>query len=263
MIIHHSINNYQSQNLNLSSTIIQENLAAISLKNLWFSYNGQSVLEDINLEIKELDFLGIIGPNGGGKTTLLKLILGLLTPTRGEVKILGRSVQKGRRYIGYVPQTVQFDYHFPISVWEVVQMGRLGKKPWWQKYQQQDREIVAKALEQVEIPHLSHCPLGELSGGQRQRVYIARALATQPQILLLDEPTASVDPQVSTNIYKLLQKLNQDITIIMISHDLQAISASVKNLVCLNRRLSNPVETIPQSPRLPVNHLYQIKSKLI
>lgn len=216
---------------------IQVGTEVISIRNLWAGYNGYPVLEDINLSVKERDFVGIIGPNGGGKTTLLKVLLGLVPITKGEVKILGRGIKQGRRYIGYVPQAVECDRHFPISVWDVVRMGRLGKRGIFQSYNVKDDEIVANALRNVDMLHLRDRTIGDLSGGQRQRVYIARALATEPQILLLDEPTASVDPQIRSNIYELLQKLNQSITILMISHDMGVISAYVKTVGCLNRRL--------------------------
>jgi len=209
----------------------------ISVRHLWAGYDNQPVLEDINLSIKKLDFIGLIGPNGGGKTTLLKVLLGLLSPTRGEVRILGKSVQEGRRHIGYVPQVVEFDRDFPISVWEVTRMGRLGKRRLLQRYSTEDDEIVAGALRRVGMLDLRHRPIGELSGGQRQRAYIARALATEPKILLLDEPTASVDPQVRASIYKLLSHLNDHVTILMISHDMSAISSHVKTVGCLNRQL--------------------------
>jgi zinc transport system ATP-binding protein len=195
------------------------------------------VLEDINLSVKETDFIGLIGPNGGGKTTLLKVLLGLLPPMRGEVRILGKSIKEGRRYIGYVPQVVQFDRDFPISVWEVTRMGRLGKRRLLQHYTAEDDEVVTEALRSVDMLNLRDHPIGELSGGQRQRAYIARALATEPEILLLDEPTASVDPQVSTSIYELLSRLNERVTILVISHDMGVISAHVKTVGCLNRQL--------------------------
>lgn len=209
----------------------------ISVKHLWAGYDGEPVLEDINLSVRELDFIGLIGPNGGGKTTLLKVLLGLLPPMRGEVHIVGKSAKEGRRYVGYVPQTVEFDRDFPISVWDVARMGRLGRRRLLQSYTAEDDEIVEGALRSVEVLALRDRPIGELSGGQRQRVYIARALATEPQILLLDEPMASVDPQVSTSAYELLRQLNEHITILMVSHDMSAISSHVKTVGCLNRRL--------------------------
>jgi len=209
----------------------------ISVQHVWASYDHEPVLEDINLSVGELDFIGLIGPNGGGKTTLLKVLLGLLSPTRGEVRVMGQSVKAGCQYIGYVPQAVEPDRDFPINVWHVAQMGRLGKRGLLQRYTAKDDKIVAETLRSVEMLDLRDRPIGELSGGQRQRVYIARALAKEPTILLLDEPMASVDPQVSASIYDLLSQLNERITILMISHDMTAISSHVKTVGCLNRRL--------------------------
>lgn len=209
----------------------------ISVRHLWAGYDGQVVLEDINLSVRERDFIGIIGPNGGGKTTLLKVLLGLHPPLRGEVRILGRPVEQGRERVGYVPQVVEFDRAFPVSVAEVVRMGRLASRPLLRRYSAQDDQVVMEALRRVEMEGLWDRPFGELSGGQRQRVYIARALATEPQILLLDEPLASVDPEVREHIYELLNRLNETITILMVSHDLSAISSHVKTIGCLNRQL--------------------------
>ncbi len=209
----------------------------ITLNQVWAGYNSHPVLEDINLVVKELDFLGIIGPNGGGKTTLIKLLLGLISPLKGEVKIFDRPVKSGRRYVGYVPQLLEFDRDFPIRVDQVVPMGRLGKRRLLQRYNQKDETIVTRSLEQVGMLELRSRSIGELSGGERQRVYIARALASEPRILLLDEPTASVDSKVQKSIYQLLKELNQSITILMISHDLGAVSSYVKTVACLNHRL--------------------------
>jgi zinc transport system ATP-binding protein len=209
----------------------------ISVRHLWAGYDSEPILEDVNLSVEELDFIGLIGPNGGGKTTLLKVLLGLLLPMRGQVRIVGQSVKKGRRYIGYVPQSVEFDREFPISVWDVARMGRLGRRRLLQRYTAKDNDIVAETLRSVDMLHLRDRSIGALSGGQRQRVYIARALATEPKILLLDEPMASVDPQMSANVYELLSRLNERITILMISHDMNAISSHVKTVGCLNRRL--------------------------
>ncbi|MBM4466099.1 MAG: ABC transporter ATP-binding protein [Chloroflexi bacterium] len=209
----------------------------ISVRHLWAGYDGEPILEDINLSVRELDFIGLIGPNGGGKTTLLKVLLGLIPPMRGEVRIMGKSVEEGRRYIGYIPQTVEFDRDFPISVWDVARMGRLGRRRLLQRYTAEDDDIVAEALRSVDMLNLRDRPIAELSGGQRQRVYIARALATDPNVLLLDEPMASVDPRVSASIYELLRQLNERLTILMVSHDMSAISSHVKTVGCLNRWL--------------------------
>jgi zinc transport system ATP-binding protein len=209
----------------------------ISVRHLWAGYDSEQVLADVSLSVRERDFIGLIGPNGGGKSTLIKVLLGLLTPTRGSVEIMGLPAKKGRRFIGYVPQLTDFDRAFPISVWDVARMGRLGRRGLLRPYTAEDHEAVAKALQAVDMFDLRHRPIGELSGGQRQRVYIARALTSEPKILLLDEPTTSVDPRVSQTIYEVLERLNHRVTILMISHDMSAISSYVKTVGCLNRYL--------------------------
>jgi zinc transport system ATP-binding protein len=214
-----------------------EKQPVIEMKDVWVSYDTQTVLEDINLTVYDSDFLGLIGPNGGGKTTLLKALLGLIKPTRGTIHIMGQSVAEGRCHIGYVPQYIEFDRQFPIRVWEVVQMGLLGCRKPFRPLSAAEREVIDYTLEQVEMADLSQRAIGELSGGQRQRVYIARALTSNPQIMLLDEPTANIDPQVSGTIYELLSRLNQTVTIVMVSHDMNAVSSYVKSIGCLNRRL--------------------------
>lgn len=198
---------------------IDNQLGVISIHHLWADYKHEPVLEDIYLSVKALDFIGLIGSSGSGKMTFFKVLLGLLPPMQGDVRIMGMNVRKGRRYIGYVPQFVEFDHAFPISVWEVVLLGRLGKRRLFQRHTAQDHACVAAALREVEIFDLRHRPISELSGGQRKRVYIARALATEPQILLLDEPLAGVDPHAGTHIYDLLKQLNEHLTILLISHD--------------------------------------------
>nr|WP_242018033.1 metal ABC transporter ATP-binding protein [Synechocystis sp. FACHB-383] len=226
-----------SPNNNVSMADRPSPTAVITVENLFAGYGASPVLENINLRVEERDFLGLIGPNGGGKTTLLKVLLGLIKPSQGTVQILGRSVEQGRRYVGYVPQWLEFDRAFPVRVLDVVRMGRLGRGKLFRRYHRQDEAIVHRCLEQVGMGNLGDRPLGALSGGQRQRVYIARALASQPQILLLDEPTANVDSKVQRSIYELLGELNQTMTIVMISHDLGAISRYVKTVGCLNRSL--------------------------
>ncbi|MEB3174540.1 MAG: metal ABC transporter ATP-binding protein [Cyanobacteriota bacterium] len=209
----------------------------IDLQDVWVYYDQTPALEAVNFQVQPGDFIGLIGPNGGGKTTLLKVLLGLIKPRRGRVRLLDRPVTQARRWVGYVPQSLEFDRAFPIAVAEVVRMGRLGRRRLFQPYTAQDDAIVARCLEQVKMLDFQDCPLGDLSGGQRQRVYIARALASEPQILLLDEPTANVDSQIQQSVYDLLQELNQTLTIILISHDLAAVSRAVKTVGCLNRRL--------------------------
>lgn len=218
-------------------TLVDGQQEVVSVRNLWAGYDHRVVLEDVNLSVRARDFVGIVGPNGGGKTTLLKVLLGLVRPMRGEVLILGESVLEGRRHIGYVPQLTTVDSDFPISVRDVARMGRLQERGLLQRYTGEDERIVEGALRRVDMLDQGERPFGDLSGGQRQRVYVARALATEPSILLLDEPLVSVDPRVSSNIYSLLKKLNESVTIVMVSHDIGAISSHVKSVGCLNRQL--------------------------
>lgn len=223
------------------------NAPAIEVKNLYVSFDGNPALEDINLTVERGDYLGIIGPNGGGKSTLLRSILGLITPDSGQIMVMGHPVQENHHQVGYVPQHVLFDRYFPIRVGEVVLMGRLGKRK-GRFYSRQDRRIADEALERVGMIHLRQRQIGELSGGERQRVLVARALATEPSVLLLDEPTASVDPGFQVTFYELLAELNENMTIILVSHDISAVSRYVKRLACLNGRLycSDSVEITPE-----------------
>ncbi len=209
----------------------------ISIKGVSFSYAGPSVLEDINLEVADGEFLGVVGPNAGGKSTLLKLILGLLDPVSGSVKVLGRNPQLASRQIGYVPQYPAFSRDFPITVEEVVLMGCLGNSSWYGGYSSKERDIARQAMVETEVENLSKRQLSTLSGGQVQRVLVARALACQPRILILDEPTANIDMRVETDIFDLLKNLNQRMAIIVVSHDVGFISQYVSRVACLNRTL--------------------------
>ena len=210
---------------------------ALDIRGLSAGYDGEMIIENIDLLVKEGDFLGIIGPNGGGKSTLLKAILGLIEPLKGDIRIYGDPPLKGRRYLGYVPQYTVFDRDFPITVQNVVMMGRRrmkGIRPW---YSTSDKDVVKKALMDVGMWEYRRKHIGQLSGGQKQRVYIARALASQPKILLLDEPTASVDAKVEDSIYKLLTELNREMTIVLVTHDIGIISSHVSNVACMNRHI--------------------------
>ncbi|PIE35348.1 ABC transporter [candidate division KSB3 bacterium] len=209
----------------------------VCIEHAWFSYGTEPVLKDINLSLSPLEFLTVIGPNGGGKTTLLKLLLGLLEPTQGNVQVLGMPPKKSRRHIGYVPQNSTIDSRFPVTVRDVVLMGRLGRIPLGRRYRGEDREMADHALQQVNMFEFRDRQIGKLSGGQQQRTFIARALVTQPQLLLLDEPTASVDSQIKRDIYDLLHELNTRITIMMISHDIGVVSSHAKTIACLNCQL--------------------------
>ena len=209
----------------------------VQIRNVWFAYNGKTVLQDVSLDIQPGDFIAMIGPNGGGKTTLLKLILGLLRPDRGSIKVLGGPSEKASHHIGYVPQDVHINRSFPITAIDVVLMGKLGPAKRWTRNATQDRREALDALERMEIADCANSKINALSGGQRQRVFIARALVAQPKILLLDEPTASIDARGQAEFYRLLKTLNKDITVLVVSHDLVAISTHVKSVACVNKRL--------------------------
>lgn len=211
-------------------------MKAIDVQDLSVEYDSSAVLKDVNFVVEEGDFLGIMGPNGGGKTTLLKTLLGLISPDRGEVKIFGRSPDEIKGEIGYVPQHSKFDADFPITVHEVVMMGRLYDSSLGSSYSEKDEEIGTKALEKVKMSDRKNSQISELSGGQLQRVLIARALAVEPEILLLDEPTASVDEKVKANIYDILAEMNEaGETIVLSTHDIGVISSRVKSIACLNK----------------------------
>ncbi len=209
----------------------------ISLDRVWVAYGGTDILEDVSLDITAPDFIGIIGPNGGGKTTLLRTILGLVKPWKGEVRVMGRRPEQGRRFIGYVPQRSIFNADFPISVEEVVLMGRYPLRGPFHYYRREDRLSVGRALKSVGMEGLAGRQIGQLSGGQQQRVFIARALVANPAVLLLDEPTAGVDPSLQGAFYDLLKELSRQMAVVMVSHDIGAVSVYVDKVVCLNRKL--------------------------
>ncbi len=210
---------------------------AIEIQGVSFAYGEVPVLEDVNLEVSEGEFLGIVGPNAGGKSTLLKLILGLLEPQAGRIRVFGRPPHKVRRLMGYVPQYPPFARDFPITVEQVVLMGRLGAGNWLGGYRREDRRIATRVMEEAEIAPLARRPIGQLSGGQLQRVLVARALACEPRILLLDEPTANIDMRVENELFDLLERLNERMTILVVSHDIAFISRYVSRVACLNRTL--------------------------
>lgn len=209
----------------------------VDIKNLSFSYEDQVILENVDLTIDAHDFLGIIGPNGGGKTTLLKIMLGVLTPAQGTVTVFGKSPRENLKKIGYVPQVSRFDRDFPISVLEVVLMGRLVHSRRFQPYTSHDRDLAVQALKMVGMEDMRDRQIGKLSEGQKQRIFIARALATEPQLLFLDEPTASVDSTMQAGLYELLLKMKEKMTIVMVTHDIGVISSHVDKIACLNRKL--------------------------
>lgn len=210
---------------------------ALEIDELCFAYRSQPVLENVSLTVERGDTLAILGPNGSGKTTLLKVILGLLAPDRGRVRVFGEPPSRARGRVGYVPQRVSFDLDFPIRVLDVALMGRLASRRLFHRFDAEDRALALASLARVEMEALAERPIGTLSGGQIQRVLIARALALRPRLLLLDEPTASLDERIGRSVWDLLDELSSDMAIICVSHDIGAISRYVRNVACLNVRL--------------------------
>lgn len=210
---------------------------AVEIKNIFVKYEESMVLEDVSLTVPTGEFLGIIGPNGGGKTTLLKVMLGLVKPDSGTVKIFDSPISENHHLVSYVPQYSLFDLDYPISVLDVVLTGRLNKKKLFGSYNKEDKEIALQSLELVGLENFRDRLAGELSGGEKQRALIARALAKRPNILLLDEPTASIDAATGVNFYSILQNLNEEITIVLVSHDIGAVSQNVNKIACLNKNL--------------------------
>lgn len=209
----------------------------VRFEHVWLRLGGRVVLEDVTFSLHGNDFFGIIGPNGGGKTTLIRVMLGLLRPTAGRVLLFGGDPESSSRSVGYVPQYFGFDADFPISVEETVLSGRIGRRGLFRRYSRDDRRIAREAMERVGVQPLADRKMGSLSGGEKQRVFIARALVNDPGLLVLDEPTASVDTIAATDLYELLGELNERIPIILISHDIGVISSHVKTIACLQRRL--------------------------
>jgi zinc transport system ATP-binding protein len=209
----------------------------IEVDHVTFGYEGgvaaRPVLEDVSLAVHRGDFLAILGPNGGGKTTLLKLILGLLQPWRGTVR---RRVRR-RGGLGWVPQFSGFDRNVPARVEDVVPMGRLGLRGPFARYRDTDRAAARGALGRVGLAHLAATPVADLSGGQLQRTLIARALASEPDVLLLDEPLASVDAELRTSLVDVLVDLNREVPIVVVTHDLTPLAGAVRQIACVNRRL--------------------------
>jgi zinc transport system ATP-binding protein len=206
----------------------------IRVRDLCFGYDRERIIDGVDLDIHAQDFLAIIGPNGGGKSTLLKLLLGLLHPWSGEIR---SRIGTRRGSLGWVPQFATFDRSFPLRVGEVVLMGALGGRGLLRRYAREDRLATEKVLEQLQLQELAATAIAELSGGQMQRVLIARALVSRPEILFLDEPTASIDVESREKLRGLLLELNETIPIVIVTHDLSSLPDTVKNIACLNRQL--------------------------
>jgi zinc transport system ATP-binding protein len=218
------------------------NTPAVEIENLSFAYRNQNVLEDVSLKVPHGSFLGLVGPNGSGKSTLIKCILGLLTPDKGTVKLNGVPVKKFDKWseIGFVSQKANsFNSGFPATVFEVVSMGLYGKVGLFRFLRKKHKEKVKEAISQVGMEKYAHANIGQLSGGQQQRVFIARALVSDPAILILDEPTVGVDAKSVNNFYTMLRELNNEkgMTLILVTHDIGAMSDYVTDVACLNKCL--------------------------
>ncbi len=240
----------------------------VEVKDLSFSYDSERVLTNINLNIPRGDFLGIIGPNGAGKTTLLKIMLGLLHPQKGSIKLFGQDVSDFKDWakIGYVPQKVtNFDANFPATVQEVVLMGRYARRGLFKKVTAEDRAIAKSSLEQVEMWAYRDKLIGDLSGGQQQRVFIARALATKPEIIFLDEPTTGVDQKTQDEFYRILKKLNQDfgLTLVLISHDVEVVMSEAKHIACIDRKLICHLPPSELAKDAELSRLFEGEAKII
>jgi zinc transport system ATP-binding protein len=220
------------------STAVSQRSVAISVEGVSFSYGGPLVLEDVNVSINQGDFVCLVGPNGGGKTTLLRLMLGLLRPNTGRVRVFGLPPERARHRLGYVPQHPQHDLRFPVTVLEVVLMGRLGRGAALGPWGRADKEAAQRALCEVGLCELRDRPFAALSAGQRQRVLIARALAAEADLLLLDEPTANVDMAAEREIYALMRRLAGPATVAFVSHDVRLVSSQVERVICVNRRVA-------------------------
>ena len=227
----------------------------INISNLYYKYHKTDVLENINLSIKDDDFLAIIGPNGGGKSTLLKLILGLLTPVTGKIdKKLKNSL------IGYVPQNTNLNIDFPITALEIVLMGHIVSKKRIFGYSKEDIACAMESLKKVSMEKFANSKIGDLSGGQRQRVFIARALCSNPKIMLLDEPTASIDVKGQREIYELLKELNKFICIVVVSHDISVLLNYAKNVAHINKNLVyHSLENIQKNLDTQNEHLCEVE----
>jgi zinc transport system ATP-binding protein len=217
-------------------TTLNSSDIVIRFEQVDFSYNGEPILLDVNLQIHNREMIGVVGPNGGGKTTLLRLMLGLLKPDRGKILVFGDSPARSSHRLGYVPQHMQFDNRFPVSVLDVVLMGLVAKTDFG-PFSKKRIQAAEETLETVNLLRYRKKPFAELSGGQRQRVLIARALATSPDMLLFDEPTANVDTSAGEQLYEILDRLNQTMTILVVSHDIGFVNHHISSVVCVNHRV--------------------------
>jgi zinc transport system ATP-binding protein len=235
--------------------------AALEFEHVDFAFGGRPVLQDVSLRVAAGEFLALIGPNGGGKSTLVKVALGLLQPDRGTVRVLGLPAAQARPRVGYVPQFATFRRDFPLSVRETVLQGRLGLRAWWRRLAVADHRAADGAMAATDVNDLASRPIASLSGGQLQRVLIARALATDPSLLLLDEPTAHVDTRAEHGLFDLLARLRERMAIVIVSHDVGLVSRHVDRIACLNRALTCHA-ALPLAPGV-LERLYGMPVRLV
>jgi len=225
----------------------------LDIKNLSAGYDRNIIIEDINFSVKEKDFVGIIGPNGGGKTTLLRVLLGLINPVKGKISYyFSENNTKFRDYIGYLPQQTQMDDKFPISVYEVVSSGLITKKSDHFSFMKRHSQRIEEVLKMIGMSAYKKSPVGELSGGQLQRVFLGRAIISKPQLLILDEPDTYVDNRFENELYQLLKELNESMAILLVSHDVGTISSYIKTIACVNKNLHYHPSNIISSEQLKV-----------
>jgi len=221
-------------------------MTAVEIKNLYFKYNKEWILENINFSLKDKKFMAIIGPNGGGKTTLLKLLLGFLTPNKGEIRIYGKYPKENREIIGYVPQHTNFSLDLPITVFDIILQGRVKKGKFF--YNSEDKAKAKEILKDLNIYELRNKKIKELSGGERQKVLIARALVSQPKLLIMDEPTSAIDPNGQKEILDLIE--NFKITRIIVSHDIKILLRKVDKIAYIHKKViihEGPKLNIPEN----------------
>lgn len=209
----------------------------IQIQNLSAGYDGKVVIKDVSLTIYEHDFLGIIGPNGGGKTTLLRTLLGLLKPYQGSITFYREGAPVEALPMGYLPQYSSIDKEFPISVYEVVLSGLSSQKKRFGSYTPQQHELVRQTLSEMELEPFAHRHIGALSGGQLQRVLLGRAIVSKPKVLVLDEPNTYIDRRFQDQMYEMLGRINRHCAIVMSNHDIGTILQNVKNIACMNTSL--------------------------
>ncbi|MBD3344158.1 MAG: ATP-binding cassette domain-containing protein [Chitinivibrionales bacterium] len=220
------------------------NVPLVEFTKVCFSYGRHEVLHNVSFTIEANSFVGIVGPNGGGKTTLLRLLLGLIKPERGTIRVFGKSPQKARAQTGYVMQHMEYDSRFPATVMDIVLMGRVHNH-WVGPYSREDKRHAEKALEEVGMKGMELKPFAELSGGQQQRTLIAQALSGEPKILILDEPTANIDIEGEQAIHSTLSSLKEKMTILSVSHNVNTVISTVSHVLCVNRTaVINPIDEL-------------------